>query len=94
MARRSGMDICCDILTVAESGARKTRLVYQANLNFKIVNKYLETLIEAGFLEYREDVKTYFTTDQGSYWMTNYGAIVTPMKAMMEPESEAEAPQL
>ncbi len=85
------MDICCDILKVAESGARKTRLVYGANLNFRIVNKYLEALIEAGHIEYNEDLKIYFTTDKGSYWMTNYSQIVSPLKEVL---SQPEVPQM
>ena len=90
--RRNDMDICFDILKVAEAGARKTAIVYGANLNFKMVKKYLESLLELGLIEYREDVKRYFTTDKGSYWSTSYGQIVSPMRAT--PEDEAEAPQM
>lgn len=89
MARRSGMDICHDILKVAEQGAKKTRLVYQANLNFRIVKKYLNLLLERGLIEHKNG--HYFTTDEGSYWMTNYSNVVAPMKDIM---SQLEAPQM
>lgn len=86
MARRNDMDICHDILKVTQGGARKTRIVYQANLNFKIVKKYLQRLLEGDLIEYREDVKRYFTTEKGSYWMTSYSFIVSPMKLIISDE--------
>jgi len=46
--RRNDLDICADILKVAKTGAKKTQIVYQANLNFKIVKKYLQRLIATG----------------------------------------------
>lgn len=89
MARRNSMDICHDILKVAESGARKTRLVYGANLNFNIVKKYLELLLEKGFIELKDE--HYFTTDRGHYWMMNYNQLVLPMRDI---RPQAETPQL
>ena len=86
MGRRNDLDICYDILKVTQGGVRKTRIVYQANLNFKIVKRYLERLIEGGLIEYREDVKRYFTTEKGSYWMTSYSFIVSPMKLIISPD--------
>ena len=80
------MDICHDILKVAESGARKTRLVYQANLNFRIVKKYLELLMEKGFIELKDG--HYLTTDRGHYWMMNYHQLMSPMRGL------TEAPQM
>ncbi len=89
--RRNDMDICHDILKVAETGAKKTRIVYQANLNFKIVKKYLELLMSRNFIELKD--RHYLTTDSGHYWMTNYNQLVSPMKGVLS-ESEAEAPQM
>jgi predicted transcriptional regulator len=40
--RRNDLEICADILRVARRGAKKTQIVYEANLNFKIVKKYPE----------------------------------------------------
>ena len=91
MARRNGLDICHDILKVAEAGTRKTRIVYGANLNFNIVKKYLKALLEAGHIEYNEDTRLYFTTDKGSYWMMNYNNIVATLKGVL---SQPETPQM
>ncbi len=72
MARRNDMDICRDILKVTQEGARKTRIVYQANLNFNIVKRYLERLTRGGLIEYREDVRMYFTTEPGNWFVVQY----------------------
>ncbi len=48
--RRNDLDICADILTAARAGAKKTHIVYGANLNFKLVRKYLRRLIENAHL--------------------------------------------
>jgi predicted transcriptional regulator len=79
MARRNDMDICRDILKVAKLGARKTQIVYQANLNFYIVKKYLERLTRGGLIEYREDIRKYFTTEPGNWFIDQYSDLVDIM---------------
>ena len=65
--RRNDLDICADILNVAQSGARKTQIVYQANLNFRTVNPYLDRLVKNGFLDVKKDTKVlYETIDKGT----------------------------
>jgi predicted transcriptional regulator len=44
--KRSRGEIVAQILDVCKAGANKTRIVYQANLNFRNVDPYLETLIK------------------------------------------------
>ena len=70
MARRNRMDIYVDILNAAREGAKKTHLVYQANLNFKIVKGYLEKLTEVGFL--KKTGKFFVTTPKGSQFIDQY----------------------
>ena len=77
--RRNDLDICADILNVAQSGARKTQIVYQANLNFKIVKRYLERLTNGGMLK-SEDSR-FYTTEKGGDFLENYRALISPMKA-------------
>jgi predicted transcriptional regulator len=68
--RRNNLDICADILQVSQSGAKKTHIVYKANLNFMIVKKYLSNLIEKGFIEKND--KLYFTTNKGINFLESY----------------------
>jgi len=44
------MDIVAEILRIAKNGARKTRIVYGANLNFKLLNEYLDRLEKLGLV--------------------------------------------
>jgi len=48
--RRSRFDIIWEILTLTTNGAVKTSIVYQANLNFNIVNRYLNILLKEGLV--------------------------------------------
>jgi len=62
------MEIASDILDICQGGANKTRIVYQANLNFKTVNTYLDLLTEKGLLvvDLSAPSKLYRTTEKGS----------------------------
>ncbi len=64
--KRSRHTIISRILDVCNSGASKTRIVYQANLNFRTVNPYIELLTKNGLIE-SKDGRTilYKTTDKG-----------------------------
>ncbi len=65
--RRDRLKIILDILDICNSGANKTKIVYRANLNFKMVNIYIEILINEGLL-YQQDAsngKIFLTTTRG-----------------------------
>ena len=80
--RRNDLDICADILQVAKAGAKKTQIVYQANLNFKIVKKYLSRLIDTGMLSDAQESRLYTTTNRGNTFLEQYAELVIPMKPM------------
>jgi predicted transcriptional regulator len=61
--KRSRHQIISEILEICRNGANKTRIVYQANLNFRTVNPYLKVLIENRLLD----------VDQGIYQTTREG---------------------
>ncbi len=68
--RRNDIDICADILKVARSGAKKTHLVYKANLNFEIVKKYLSRLSENRLIS--SENGHYITTEEGVKFLDTY----------------------
>ncbi len=76
--RRSGLDICADILEIARMGAKKTHIVYKANLNFRIVERYLRWLMERGLLE-REGDRLYVTTEEGLRFLERYRELINPL---------------
>lgn len=74
--RRNDLDICADILRVAQKRARKTRIVYSTNLNFKIVKKYLGRLIDNGLLKPADDDRCFITTRKGALFLEQYGDLI------------------
>ena len=49
--KRTNDVIASEILKICVKGASKTRIVYQANLNFLTAKPYLDRFIERGLLE-------------------------------------------
>ena len=68
--KRSRHEILSKILKICLNGASKTRIVYQANLNFRTVNPYLQTLIKNNLIEAhqgdRRERVMYKTTSEGA----------------------------
>lgn len=68
--RRSNLEIVAEILRTAKKGAKKTRIVYGANLNFKMLNEYLAKLEAAGLIRRSEDNGGLIeTTDKGKEYL-------------------------
>jgi predicted transcriptional regulator len=64
--KRSKYVIISQILNVCKGGANKTKIVYQANLNFRTVLPYIDLLIKNGLLEVKQGKNlSYETTDKG-----------------------------
>ena len=61
---RSSLDIVRDVLSIASVRARKTRIMYRANLSFLQLEKYLSTLIGKGLLSHDGD-SGYLVTGTG-----------------------------
>ena len=61
--KRNNLDIEADILTIAREGSIKTWIVYGANLNFKMIKRYLDGLLSRGMIE--QNGKLYMTTEKG-----------------------------
>jgi len=72
--RRGEFDIFAEILYLAnEGGVTKTTIVYQANLNFKIVEGHLSNLLERDLIEIIDEL--YETTDRGITFLEHYEEI-------------------
>jgi predicted transcriptional regulator len=67
---RRRFEIIADILKVAAKGAKKTRIMYFANLSYRLLEKYLEETIRIGFLSLGDD--GYRTTDKGLMFLVRY----------------------
>lgn len=66
MTKRTSLMVAYDILKIATEGSTKTNLVYQGNLNFKVVKRWLAKLIAKGLLEVHDlPYKFWKTTEKG-----------------------------
>jgi len=68
--RRSRFEILLDVLFVARNGARKTEIVYRANLNFGRIDSYLSYLADKALIEKSESF--YKTTERGNEFLREY----------------------
>ena len=50
MERRNRLQIITEILHIAKKGAKKTHIVYRANLNHALLEDYLQTLEQQGLI--------------------------------------------
>lgn len=89
MVKRGRDVIISKILDICINGAHKTRIVYQANLNFRTVNPYLEILTKNGLINARTDGKlvVYETTDRGLKLLDNFKQIQNELSWGVEPQS-------
>ena len=70
--RRSNMDITAEILRIAKGGAKKTRIVYGANLNFKVLHQYLNELEKTDLIKRVERGGIIQTTEKGIQYLNHY----------------------
>ncbi|MFB3766124.1 MAG: winged helix-turn-helix domain-containing protein [Methanotrichaceae archaeon] len=64
--KRSRHTIISQVLNICIGGASKTKIVYQANLNFRTVNPYIELLTKNGLINIKNgSTVIYETTEKG-----------------------------
>ncbi|AEA47175.1 winged helix-turn-helix domain-containing protein [Archaeoglobus veneficus] len=78
--RRTRLDIIMDILSLTlNGGANKTKIVYGANLNFKIAGQYLEFMVDAGLIVERIDNGKilYVATEKGVNTLAKFRELIS-----------------
>jgi len=69
---RDKFDIIADILQIAKKNPKKTRIMYQANLSYKVFKKYLAEIVSAALILYIIDERCYTLTDKGKEFLILY----------------------
>jgi predicted transcriptional regulator len=67
---RRRFEIIADILKAAENGAKKTRIMYVANLSHGLLEKYLMETINVGFIRFNSN--GYEVTEKGRLFLERY----------------------
>jgi predicted transcriptional regulator len=72
MKNRSRLDISAAILDIAQGGALRTQIMYEAYLSLPQLREYLEALRLCGALEYVPKEKKFHTTQKGMKILSAY----------------------
>lgn len=80
MKNRDRSAIVANILNVASKGARKTRIMYKANLSYQQLLEYLKLLVDMGLLEEKileneQNPKVYVTTERGKEFLETFAKL-------------------
>ena len=67
---RSSLEIIADILDACGDGAKKTRIMYFANLSYKLLAKYLKKTVDAGLVSSGE--AHYEVTEKGRTFLERF----------------------
>lgn len=71
---RSKLEIIADMLRASRDGASKTRIMYQANLSYKLLTKYLKEIAKAGLVHFEHAENCYVLTSKGEEFLERYKA--------------------
>lgn len=70
---RSRLDIIADILYVVKRGsAKKTQIMYGANLSYKVLTRYLAEVVKAALIHFDSGKRCYVLTDKGVDFLERY----------------------
>jgi len=83
---RNELDIIACMLRISRKGATRTQLMYRANLSYKLLELYLNTLIAFSMVEIRGESrrKSYHINQRGRQFLERYHGL----KKLMLPKPE------
>ena len=69
---RSRLEIIADILQVVSQTAKKTQIMFQANLSYKVLQRYLEEITSASLISFEAAEQCYVLTQKGQEFLEAY----------------------
>ena len=69
---RGRVDIIADILNVASRNAKKTQIMYQANLSYRVMQRYLAEITGAQLVSFENEKQRYSLTEKGRSFLEAY----------------------
>jgi predicted transcriptional regulator len=69
---RDRLAIIADILEAASKNAKKTQIMYQANLSYNVLQKYLSEITSSSLIHYSAEQQCYRLTERGQNFMELY----------------------
>jgi predicted transcriptional regulator len=80
---RDRLQIIASILSVAGRKAKKTQIMYQANLSYKLLCRYLDEVIQAGLVDF-ENKECYVLTEKGQEFLDRHEKYSKRCKSLEE----------
>ena len=69
---RKKLRIIADILSIASKGAKKTQIMYRANLSYKLLGRYLAEVMDAGLVNFEGGADCYWLTQKGGEFLKHF----------------------
>jgi predicted transcriptional regulator len=69
---RGRLDIIADILAVARQRAKKTQIMYQANLSYSLLTRYLAEIRRAYLIRFERKERCFVLTRKGLEFLERY----------------------
>ena len=76
MAKRTNLEIAAEILSFCRKPRTKTHVMYNTNLSWQMLQKYLSQLQSLGLLEVHHSVTKYATTQKGVKFVEKWRELV------------------
>jgi len=86
---RGKLDIIANILHVASQNAKKTKIMFQANLSFKVLQSYLAEITGASLIIFDIEGQYYKITDKGRNFLNIYQEYLEYDKQVQKEISES-----
>jgi predicted transcriptional regulator len=69
---RGRLNIIADVLLVVSRDAKKTQIMYGANLSYRVLERYLAEITAACLISFKNERKCYVLTDKGREFLEAY----------------------
>ena len=79
---RGRLDIIAAILQVVSQNAKKTQIMYQANLSYKVLQRYLRSITAASLVDFEAAEQWYVLTPKGKDFLEAYRDYVKTHKSI------------
>lgn len=70
---RNRLEIIADVLSIVKGGAKKTQIMYQANLSYRLLLQYLRDVVEAGLVKLGSE-NSFRLTDKGLAFLRRFNS--------------------
>jgi len=80
---RDRLQIIADILSIVGRGAKRTRIMYQANLSYRLLCRYLDEVQDAGLIRF-VDGKSYVLTAKAKEFLSRHEEYSKRCKSLKE----------